>query len=753
MIGRTNLVKFFGLLGLLLVVMLPAFNTMPAQARLQSAPVDNSSFAQAPYKVGEHLPADIQIRYDTPSTWEHTISHPDSAYIKIRFDEMNLYPGDRIVVQDLTGDQQRFYPGDSFTTDEESGFWAITVVSDRVLIRLERNAGATDDPRLNLYQSANNGVPVAQLGAHINKYARGYSEAELAANAGNTRSTCGNLDRTDVACYQATYPTEFNNAYAVARILQNGSSHCTGWRVTPDNFLMTNEHCITSQGQLNNMEFWFDYQRSQCQTGSPNTPTIVTGDQFLVDHVTYDFALLTLDNFASIQNFGYFDLDVRTPVLGEEIYIPQHGAGNPKEFGIESDVEPPDNLCRVVIPVTDGRGNDTDTGYFCDTIGGSSGSPVVARSSHQVIAIHHFGNAGAPNCTVAGNNVNRGVLMTLIFPIIDPFLGPAVYDATLANSSEVGLPGTTVQHALTLENLAANDSYNLSLQAGSWSSTLQTGSLLAVNGGSTADVLVDVEIPHLFTLHGTDVFTLTATSVNSPTLVLQATGTTDSVTNPSVVVSPNSATVTVNSPAYPGLQAEHIFNVRNAGNYTDTYTLSIAGNSWAVSGIPSSLTLAPGANRFVSAYVSIPVSPTVNTDTFTMTAVSGLDGTVQQSYAGTTVFNEVAVTPLTISGDLIGYGAYGQVITYSLHITNTEPAISEFSVQFSAHDWTTTASPMNFTLASGQSTTVEVYVTVGEGDNDLVDVTFIGTDVSAFMGAVQLDSRTNRIFLPILRTE
>jgi hypothetical protein len=44
----------------------------------------------------------------------------------------------------------------------------------------------------------------------------------------------------------------------------------------------------------------------------------------------------------------------------------------------------------------------TDVRYTCDTEGGSSGAPVLARSNHQVIALHHcsasncYGNLGVP---------------------------------------------------------------------------------------------------------------------------------------------------------------------------------------------------------------------------------------------------------------------------------------------------------------------------------------------------------------------
>ena len=40
----------------------------------------------------------------------------------------------------------------------------------------------------------------------------------------------------------------------------------------------------------------------------------------------------------------------------------------------------------------------SDVSYYCDTEGGSSGSPVLSRATNKVVALHHFG--GCPNSGV-----------------------------------------------------------------------------------------------------------------------------------------------------------------------------------------------------------------------------------------------------------------------------------------------------------------------------------------------------------------
>lgn len=105
---------------------------------------------------------------------------------------------------------------------------------------------------------------------------------------------------------------------------------------------------------------------------------------------------------------------MRNAEQSERIYIPQHGSGNPKELSIESDQDT-NGLCQVNAPSTNGRGSNTDIGYYCDTIGGSSGSPVVAASSNRVIALHHLGGC-----------YNKGAKISKIWPQVATYFNGTV---------------------------------------------------------------------------------------------------------------------------------------------------------------------------------------------------------------------------------------------------------------------------------------------------------------------------------------
>ena len=56
------------------------------------------------------------------------------------------------------------------------------------------------------------------------------------------------------------------------------------------------------------------------------------------------------------------------------------------------------STCAIDDPRYNGYDAATDISYFCDTDGGSSGSPVISATTHKVVALHHFG--GCPNSGV-----------------------------------------------------------------------------------------------------------------------------------------------------------------------------------------------------------------------------------------------------------------------------------------------------------------------------------------------------------------
>jgi hypothetical protein len=187
-------------------------------------------------------------------------------------------------------------------------------------------------------------------------------------------SICTPADFEDVICYDDD-PGKWANVMASVGVMNVGSNPvsglwCSGSNVSPNNYVLTNDHCISSQGECDSSEFVFKYYNTNCGSG----PTTADWQSFRCDDVvasspyvsceatvtTLDFALNSVIGDPA-STFGFASPDPIPLVDGEGIYIIQHPAGRPHEIthgdGANVDADPP-NL----------RYYDT-----LDTEGGSSG--------------------------------------------------------------------------------------------------------------------------------------------------------------------------------------------------------------------------------------------------------------------------------------------------------------------------------------------------------------------------------------------
>ncbi|MEE4271183.1 MAG: hypothetical protein V2I67_05895, partial [Thermoanaerobaculales bacterium] len=101
--------------------------------------------AEAPLQVGDKLPLTIDSR--RPDEAKATpidggllfeIRHPDATYIAVHFAEMQLQPGDELIVSDGAGSQQSTLRGRGRM--DAGTFWARHVKGDTMLLQLVRSA-------------------------------------------------------------------------------------------------------------------------------------------------------------------------------------------------------------------------------------------------------------------------------------------------------------------------------------------------------------------------------------------------------------------------------------------------------------------------------------------------------------------------------------------------------------------------------------------------------------------------------------
>ncbi len=315
-----------------------------------------------------------------------TFHHPGASYMKVHFDRFALLPGKSVTVSNPSGTESRTY------TAAPEGQWAMSIDGDTAVVTMN-GLGVVGVDRVARGFTA----PERDAQEHADQQSKAVAEARQAQRDGREESICGHDDKLDAACYRATNPVPYLRSKAVARLLINGIELCSAWRVGPDNRMLTNHHCFADSYSARNTEVWFNYECAVCGGYEVLRSTKVMGDQVLDTDQRLDYTLFTVDDFASINRFGYLQLDVRGPRSGEELYIPQHPGGDPTKIAIDSPFERSGN-CKVDDPSYWGYDYGTDLSYYCDTEGGSSGSPVLSRGTNEVIGLHHFG--GCPNSAV-----------------------------------------------------------------------------------------------------------------------------------------------------------------------------------------------------------------------------------------------------------------------------------------------------------------------------------------------------------------
>lgn len=310
--------------------------------------------------------------------WRQELHHPGAAYIAPHFSRFNLPAGAAAVVRSPDSSRLWTYTGQGKPrVGDRQGFWGVHIPGERAVVEVYARA------------------PVGQGAVRIDGYARGYTRAEMGQPVlGEPEALCGVDDSKRAQCYTGT--PQYDKARAVARLLINGSSACTGWLVGSEGHLMTNNHCIATASDANNTDYEFMAEGScttACESwfGCPgtvaaNSATLVKTDGPL------DYTLVKLPSNAST-NYGYLRMRNTGAVLDERIYIPQHPAAWGKRIAIESTAAVDGGFCKATgLNETPCIGGPGDIGYMCDTQGGSSGSPVLGNADNAVVSLHHCAN-------------------------------------------------------------------------------------------------------------------------------------------------------------------------------------------------------------------------------------------------------------------------------------------------------------------------------------------------------------------------
>jgi hypothetical protein len=345
-------------------------------------------------KVGELLAVN-KLLGTVGGPQRETFSYPGASYVKLHFNRMTMLPGDYLTVANQSGTESYRYDAPAVLNAGAVDRWAMSVTGDTAVVEMHRTGGLSS--------------LLGTLGVNVDQVARGFSRTEQArlpqerltapGRTGREESVCGRDESRDAVCYRSADPVAYTRSKAIARLLINGTELCTGWRIGPNNRMLTNNHCFDNSRGAYDTEVWFNYQCAVCRGYDTFQPTKVWGAKVLATNHVYDFTVFTVEDFAAVGKFGYLSFDTTRPAKGQELYVPQHPAGEPTR--IAGALGEDAGTCVVADNAYDGYARNSDVAYYCDTEGGSSGSPVLSRATNKVVALHHFG--GCPNSGVRGD--------------------------------------------------------------------------------------------------------------------------------------------------------------------------------------------------------------------------------------------------------------------------------------------------------------------------------------------------------------
>ncbi|MFC1688315.1 PKD domain-containing protein [Pseudomonadota bacterium] len=379
--------------------------------------------------IAERIEAQVSVFSSAGLSFRvREISAPGASFIKLHFSQFILPEGVEVEISNPDGSEIWLYAHNApreMTVDVDTGddginrFSAMSITGDTVLVRITGDLDLFDPAvhRLEI-DSWLEGFPLGESRT-LNE---GVGKGEF-GDLSRPENSCGSDERYDSACWASSNPWEYERSAAVAKLITSRGEVCTAWRVGSDNHMFTAEHCLGKQSELDGSEIWFNYEASSCG-GSSNTSAVkVTGGSLLSKSSSLDYSLFTVSDFSRISKFPAFGLETDTPPLGEPIFIPQHGLGQPRQIALESDMNV-SGECEVDANDLDGYASGSDIGYYCDTATSSSGSPVVSNSSGRVVALHHFGGC-----------LNSGVKISRIWPEVKNHFGGQVPNGNSGGSS------------------------------------------------------------------------------------------------------------------------------------------------------------------------------------------------------------------------------------------------------------------------------------------------------------------------------
>jgi V8-like Glu-specific endopeptidase len=289
--------------------------------------------------------------------WKTDVSSTFAQYVRLHFIDIvdQTTSAYRVRLYDRSGKVTQEFDKAAFNANKE--FWTNVIPGDFVHVEV----AAAERP----------------VGLSFNLL-----EGVVQRNSGAPFSLTIPDEREQIADYKTDLPELYRRSRAVAKLafVKSGKPYvCTGFLIDR-NRLLTNEHCVNTLDICRTTVAIFGYEA----LGSGGA--VSSGEQFACDDLLkksekLDAALLRVRGEPGAI-YGSLPLAQQGVALNQSVIMVQHPAGEPKQVSRKG--------CFVSSLSALGVSEKTDFGHKCDTLGGSSGSPIL-NEQFAVVGLHHFG--------------------------------------------------------------------------------------------------------------------------------------------------------------------------------------------------------------------------------------------------------------------------------------------------------------------------------------------------------------------------
>jgi V8-like Glu-specific endopeptidase len=163
----------------------------------------------------------------------------------------------------------------------------------------------------------------------------------------------------------------------------HGEARCSGFLIS-ESLLLTNYYCISTSIDVANTLVDFDYNKS----GRPQKATRLRKLELVNSDTAFDYSVVRIEGTGH-PKYHYVSMfrEARKDFQGlsPDLVLIGHPKGGPKMVSLVGCVQ-------ATEKAFGGDGDQaTDFGHHCDTLGGSSGSPVFSKDQFELVGLHHAG--------------------------------------------------------------------------------------------------------------------------------------------------------------------------------------------------------------------------------------------------------------------------------------------------------------------------------------------------------------------------